>query len=121
MRAAKIFDKLRTRRGEGEVGPDELPALAGIEIPDDLWELVFECARRREVVGQAVANLEFSLVAQHVHGLAQRFHKLYHGHPVTQEEDESLRRLRRAVFTVFAREVRVVLEELLGIPVPEEM
>jgi hypothetical protein len=46
---------------------------------------------------------------------------LYHAHPVTQEHDESTRRLRRAVFTVFAREVRVVLEELLGIPVPEEM
>lgn len=121
VRAAKVFDKLRARRGEGEVVGDEIAALAGVEVPDDLWELVLECARRREVVAQAVANLEFSLVAQHVHGLAQRFHRLYHGHPVTQEEDGATRRLRRAVFTVFAREARVVLEELLGIPVPEEM
>jgi len=121
VRAAKIFDKLSQRRGEGEVGADELPALAGAEMPDDLWQLVLECARHRELVAQAVASLEFSLVAQHVHGMAQLFHRLYHAHPVTQEEDASVRRVRRAVFTVFAREVRTVLEELLGIPVPEEM
>jgi arginyl-tRNA synthetase len=121
VRAAKVFDKLRQRRGEGEVGSDELPALAGAELPDDLWQLVLECARHRELVAQAVASLEFSLVAQHVHGMAQLFHRLYHGHPVTQEEDAAVRRVRRAVFTVFAREARTVLEELLGIPVPEEM
>ena len=121
VRAAKVFDKLRQRRGEGEVEVDELPALTGAELPDDLWQLVFECALLRELVAQAVASLEFSLVAQHVHGMAQLFHRLYHGHPVTQEEDAAVRRVRRAVFTVFAREVRTVLEELLGIPVPEEM
>jgi hypothetical protein len=37
------------------------------------------------------------------------------------EEDEGLRRLRRAAFTLFADEMRIVLEELLGIPVPVEM
>jgi hypothetical protein len=29
--------------------------------------------------------------------------------------------LRRAVFTLFVEEMRTLLEELLGIPVPEEM
>jgi hypothetical protein len=29
--------------------------------------------------------------------------------------------LRRAVFTIFVAEMRYLLEELLGIPVPEEM
>jgi hypothetical protein len=37
------------------------------------------------------------------------------------EEDTELRRLRRAVFTLFAAEIEAILEELLGIPVPEEM
>jgi hypothetical protein len=121
VRAGKIFSKLAERRGEGPFSADELAALEGVEIPDDLWSLVFECARRREVVAQAVAGLEFSLLAQHVHGLAQLFHRLYHSNPVVPEEDATVRALRRAVFTVFVGEMRVLLEELLGIPIPEEM
>lgn len=121
VRASKIFDKLQARRGEGTIQEDEFSALATTEIPDDLWALVLECARRRDVVSQAVANLEFSLLAAHVHNLAQAFHKLYHGHPILPEEDEDLRRLRRAVFTLFADEMHVLLEELLGIPIPDEM
>jgi arginyl-tRNA synthetase len=121
VRAAKIFDRLEDRRGEGRFTAAEVPALVGVEVPDDLWALVLECARRREVVAQAVATLEFSLLAQHVHGLAQTFHKLYHGHPVLPEEDADLRALRRAVFTLFVTEIKVLLEDLLGIPVPAEM
>jgi arginyl-tRNA synthetase len=121
VRAGKIFAKLEERRGEGRFTADELDRLGGIEIPDDLWGLVFECVRRRDVVAQAVANLEFSLLAQHVHNLAQLFHRLYHSNPVIPEEDETLRALRRAVFTVFVDEMHVLLEELLGIPIPTEM
>jgi arginyl-tRNA synthetase len=121
VRSGKIFEKLAERRGEGRLEEDEIPGLAGVEIGDDLWELVLQCARRREVVGQAVSNLEFSLLAQHVHELAQLFHRLYHAHPVVPEENIETRRLRRAVFTLFDREMNVLLEELLGIPVPEEM
>jgi arginyl-tRNA synthetase len=121
VRARKIFEKLQDRRGEGLLGENEVALLSGCVVGDDLWELVLQCGRRLEVVDQAVANLEFSLLAQHVHGLAQLFHKLYHGHPVTQEEDTDLRRLRRAVFTLFATEIAALLEELLGIPIPEEM
>ncbi|NOZ93235.1 MAG: arginine--tRNA ligase [Acidobacteria bacterium] len=121
VRAAKIFAKLRERLGEGTVEGEEIGDLRGTEIPGDLWELVLSCARRREVTGQAVASLEFSLLAQHAHNLAQLFHKLYHAHPVLREKDPGTRRLRRAVFTLFLGEMRVVLEELMGIPVPEEM
>jgi len=121
VRAAKIFDKLAERRREGRVGADEAALLAGAAVDDELWDLVLQCARRREIVAQSVACLEFSLLAQHVHELAQLFHKLYHGHPVVAEEDAGLRRLRRAVFTVFVDEIEVLLEELLGIPIPTEM
>jgi len=121
VRAGKIFDKLRQRRGEGRFEASEMGDLDGVEIPDDLWGLVLECARRRDVVAQAVANLEFSLLAQHVHNLAQLFHRLYHSNPVVPEEDGGLRALRRAVFGLFVDEMGVLLEELLGIPIPEEM
>ena len=121
VRAGKIFEKLAERRGEGRLEEEEIAELSGAEIGDDLWELVLQCARRRDVVSQAVANLEFSLLAQHVHELAQLFHRLYHAHPVVPEENADTRRLRRAVFTLFDSEMRVLLEQLLGIPVPEEM
>lgn len=121
VRAAKIFIKLVQRRGEGMVDGAEAEALVDAAIADDLWALILECARRREVVSQAVDTMEFSLLAQHAHTLAQLFHKLYHAYPVLREEDERKRLLRRAVFTLFAREMRVILEELLGIPVPAEM
>ncbi len=60
---------------------EEIAELAGVEIDDDLWDLVLQMARRREIVAQAVANLEFSLLAQHAHELAQLFHRLYHAPP----------------------------------------
>jgi arginyl-tRNA synthetase len=121
VRAQKIFSKLEERRGEGRLQPAETEELLGVEIDDDLWELVLQVARRHEIVAQAVANLEFSLLAQHAHDLAQLFHRLYHGHPVVPEEDPGTRLLRRAVFTLFDTEMQVLLEELLGIPIPEEM
>jgi arginyl-tRNA synthetase len=121
VRAEKIFGKLSERRDEGRFAAEELDGIAAVEIPDDLWELVLECARRRDVVAQSVANLEFSLLAQHTHNLAQLFHRLYHVHPVVSEEDGALRALRRAVFTLFVDEMHVLLEKLLGIPVPGEM
>jgi len=121
VRAAKIFGKLMERRGEGRFAAAELAELIGVEIPDDLWGLVLECARRRDVVAQAITNLEFSLLAQHVHNLAQLFHRLYHSNPVIPEEDRAVRALRRAVFTLFVDEMNLLLEELLGIPIPEEM
>jgi len=121
VRAKKIFRKLEARRGERIVTADEIDLLIGAEIADDLWDLTLQCARRREVVGQAVANLEFSLLAQHALDMAQLFHKLYHAYPVVPEEDEGKRRVRRAVFTLFSTEMNILLEELLGIPVPEEM
>jgi arginyl-tRNA synthetase len=121
VRARKIFEKLAERRGEGRVGAEEATLLAGATIDDQLWNLVLQCARRDEVIAQSLACLEFSLLAQHVHDLAQLFHQLYHGYPVVAEDDLEARRLRRAVFTVFVAEIGVLLEELLGIPIPEEM
>jgi arginyl-tRNA synthetase len=121
VRAGKICAKLAERRGEGRLGEDEIAPLTDTEIGDDLWELILQCARRREVVAQSINSLEFSLLAQHVHDLAQLFHSLYHAHPVVPEEDDDKRRLRRAVFTLFDSEMKILLEQLLGIPIPEEM
>ena len=120
VRAAKIFDKLAA---QGLAGSTEIDAgaAAAATVPDDLWELAFACARTREVAGKALSSLEFSLLAGHTRELAQLFHKLYHEHPVLHAEDEATRALRRGVFRLFGATIREILEELLGIPVPEEM
>jgi arginyl-tRNA synthetase len=120
VRAKKIFEKLSAHGLAGSAAEDAGSAVAAA-IPDDLWELVVACARTAEMVGKAVAALEFSLLASHARDLAQLFHKLYHEHPVLHAEDEASRAMRRAIFRVFATTITVILEELLGIPVPREM
>jgi arginyl-tRNA synthetase len=120
VRAHKIFEKLAA---QGLAGSGEEDAQAAMEasVPDDLWELALACARTPEMVEKAVNSLEFSLLAGHARDLAQSFHKLYHEHPVLHAEDEASRALRRATFRVFATTITSILEELLGIPVPQEM
>jgi arginyl-tRNA synthetase len=120
VRAKKIFEKLSAHGLAGSAAEDAGSAAAAA-IPDDLWELAVACARTAEIVGKAVAALEFSLLAGHARDLAQLFHKLYHEHPVLHAEDEASRALRRAIFRVFATTITVILEELLGISVPQEM
>jgi arginyl-tRNA synthetase len=120
VRAHKIFEKLAAQGLAGS-GEEDARAAAGTSIPDDLWELALACARTPEMVEKAVNSLEFSLLAGHARDLAQSFHKLYHEHPVLHAEDEASRALRRATFRVFATTITSILEELLGIPVPQEM
>ena len=120
VRAAKIFDKLAAQGLAGSVAADA-DAAAAATVPDDLWELAFACARTEEVAAKALSSLEFSLLAGHTRELAQLFHKLYHEHPVLHAEDEATRALRRGVFRLFGATIGQILEELLGIPVPEEM
>jgi arginyl-tRNA synthetase len=120
VRANKIFEKLAAQGLAGSAEQDALAA-AGAAVPDDLWELALACARTPEMVEKSVASLEFSLLAGHARDLAQSFHKLYHEHPVLHAEDEPTRALRRATFRVFAVAITTILEELLGIPVPQEM
>ena len=120
VRAAKIFDKLAAQGLAGSAEADAA-AVAGLEFPDDLWDLALACARVPEMAGKAVNALEFSLLAGHARELAQSFHKLYHEHPVLHAPDEATRTLRRAVFRLFAATITAILERLLGIPVPAEM
>ncbi len=120
VRAGKIFEKLAARDLAGSAAEDARAA-ATSAVPDDLWELVLSCARTHEMAEKAVASLEFSLLAGHARDLAQSFHKLYHEHPVLHAEDDASRALRRGVFRVFARQIAEILENFLGIPVPQEM
>ncbi|MGC8917232.1 MAG: arginine--tRNA ligase [Thermoanaerobaculum sp.] len=120
VRAKKIFEKLEA---VGLAGNPEEDAdfVERSPLPDDLWELCFSCLRTPEIVEKAVASLEFSLLAGHARDLAQNFHNLYHRYPVLHAENDQQRAMRRAVFRLFLATITTILEELLGIPVPEEM
>lgn len=120
VRARKIFDKLAASGVSGTPAGDAQAARTAT-VPDDLWELVFACARTPEMVEKAAGALEFSLLAGHARDLAQLFHKLYHEHPVLHAPDEATRSLRRGVFRLFAAAIGEILEPLLGIPIPQEM
>lgn len=120
VRAKKIFEKL-AQAGLAGTPRQDAAAAASAALPDDLWELAFACLRTPEVVEKAVASLEFSLLAGHARDLAQTFHNLYHRYPVLHAENEQERVVRRAVFRLFLLTITTILEELLGIPVPQEM
>ncbi len=120
VRAKAIGRKLVAAGLEAEVTRDAVAALPVELFGDDLWELVHAVARTGEVTEKAAATLELSLVARHALELAQRFHALYHHHPVLHEENPDLRRVRLAVFQVFARGLRACAD-LLGLPEPERM
>ncbi len=102
------------------VTPEEVRALRGDVWPDDLWDLVFAVAQTPEIVERAGATLELSLVARHALDLAQRFHALYHRHPILHEPNPAVRSARLAMALVFAR-VLEALTDLLGISVPDRM
>lgn len=120
VRARKIFEKLAAAGIPWELG-EVSESLVSQDLPDDLWELVVACLRTPEVVEKAVASLEFSLLASHARDLAQSFHNLYHRYPVLHAESQQARELRAAVFQLFVQTMELILERLLGLPIPSEM
>ncbi|HVS16757.1 MAG TPA: arginine--tRNA ligase [Thermoanaerobaculia bacterium] len=87
---------------------------------DDLWDLVYAGAQVEEVVAKAVDTLELSLLARCAVDLAQKFHGVYHRHPILQEEDPSLRAVRLAALHVFRSSLRAVCD-LIGVAEPDRM
>ena len=73
-----------------------------------------------ERVEMAGRSLELSLLARHALDLAQKFHAIYHRHPILQETDENLRAARLATTQIFMRGLEA-LAGLLGLPLPKRM
>ncbi len=95
----------------------ELPAEAW---PDDLWDLVLLASQCQDTVERAAATLELSLIARHGLDLAQKFHAIYHRHPILHEQDADLRDARLAAMQIFVRSLEA-LAAILGVPLPERM
>ena len=120
VRPRNIRRKLAEAGLADEVSPEAAAGLPAEAWDDDLWDLVLGAADSGEIVAKAGDTLELSLVARHTLELAQRFHAIYHRHPILQEGDETRRTVRLAAVRVFERAL-AELTALLGVPLPERM
>ena len=120
VRARNIRRRLREEGLAQEVPGSRVATLPVGVWSDDLWDLVLFASQCQEVVERAAATLELSLIARHAVDLAQKFHAIYHRHPILHEQDEDLRDARLAVTQVFERSLEAVAE-ILGVPLPERM
>ncbi len=120
VRARNIRRRLREEGLAQEVPGSRVATLPAGVWSDDLWDLVLFASQCQEVVERAAATLELSLIARHAVDLAQKFHAIYHRHPILHEQDADLRDARLAVTQVFERSLEA-LAEILGVPLPERM
>ncbi len=120
VRARNIRRRLREEGLAQEVPGSRVATLPAGVWSDDLWDLVLLASQCQEVVERAAATLELSLIARHAVDLAQKFHAIYHRHPILHEQDADLRDARLAVTQVFERSLEA-LAEILGVPLPERM
>ena len=120
VRARNIQRKLEGAGLATEVSSAEAAALPAEVWADDLWDLNLSVAQIPERVEMAGRSLELSLLARHALDLAQKFHAIYHRHPILQETDENLRQARLATTQIFMRGLEA-LAGLLGLPLPKRM
>jgi len=120
VRARNIRRRLREEGLAQEIPGSRVASLPDGVWSDDLWDLVLLASQCQEVVERAAATLELSLIARHAVDLAQKFHAIYHRHPILHEQDADLRDARLAVTQVFERSLEA-LAAILGVPLPERM
>ncbi len=120
VRARNIRRRLMEEGLPREVGPSRATELPAEAWPDDLWDLVLVASQCQDTVERAAATLELSLIARHAVDLAQKFHAIYHRHPILHEQDTDLRDARLAATQIFVRSLEA-LAAILGVPLPERM
>ncbi len=120
VRARNIQRRLVEAGMESEVDADTVARLRADLWADDLWDLVLAVALIPQKTELAGRTLELSILARHALELAQKFHAVYHRHPIMQEENESLRQTRLAATIIFLSGLGT-MSRLLGIPLPDRM
>ena len=120
VRARNIQRKLDEAGLATTVEPAVIADSSADHWQDDLWDLALHVAQIELVVERATETLELSMVARHASDLSQKFHSVYHKHPILREENEGLRNVRLGATQIFQRGL-VALTELLGVPVPDRM
>ena len=120
VRAKNIRRRLLAAGKEDGVTTARTAQLPANAWPDDLWDLVLFASQSQATVERAASTLELSLIARQAVELAQRFHAIYHRHPILHEQDPDLRDARLAATRIFERTLES-LAGILGLPLPERM
>jgi len=126
VRANNIFGKLAEVDGLAEEEIDRMPEsvdwaiLHGGTAGDELWELVALVQRLPTVAAEAVRNMELSVFAKFVYGIAQKFNSWYQKYPILREEDTDLKSGRTVFLQLFRGHYRRALS-LMGIEAPRRM
>jgi len=120
VRALNIGRRLGEAGLPTQVSPENVAGLPPEVWADDLWDLVLAVALIPQKTEAAGGSLELSTLARHALELAQKFHAIYHRHPILQEKDVAIRSARLATMQVFVRGL-TVLSDLLGLPLPDRM
>jgi arginyl-tRNA synthetase len=126
VRANKIFQKLAERGESVEaikgdlVNAEDISAVFGSELGDDIWSMLVLASRLDETVEQAAKANEPAVLAKYAFNLAKAFNLFYHNHKILPEPEP----VKRAVLITVADSVRRSLTAALntmGIQVPERM
>jgi arginyl-tRNA synthetase len=120
VRARNIQRRLLAAGMAAQVDADTVAQLPAELWADDLWDLVLSVALIPQKIEFAGRTLELSILARHALELAQKFHAVYHRHPIMQESNESLRQTRLAATMIFLAGLET-MGRLLGIPLPDRM
>jgi arginyl-tRNA synthetase len=120
--AAAQIEAIRKIRdtASSQESADEVRHILEGDGGDEIWSLVMLAARLDEVVTQAAAVSEPSLLARHTFNLARAFNLFYHRHRIIAEEDVLRRSVLVAVADITRRQLTSALATL-GIGVPERM
>jgi len=126
VRANNIFQKLTEQEGlkeshvDGMLNSVDWSALEDSDAGNAIWELVSLIWRMPAVAEQAVRNMELSVFAKHVYGIAQKFNAWYHKYPILHEADKNVKALRTVFLLLFRSHFRRALS-LMGIEAPKRM
>jgi arginyl-tRNA synthetase len=121
VRARNIFRKLEERGITVTIDGDSLDVAAlGVDLADEIWEIVRAGQETSANVRRAVESLEMAVLTRHALDLAQKFNSFYHKFSIVNENDPA-ERLRRAACARIFLETMEGLLSLMGIPVPNRM
>lgn len=122
--AVRAENILRKAKEKGEEIPDicEKNIQKYFEFLDnDGWGIVSFLLRFPFVVEKAVSNLELNIIAKYLFEISQMFHNYYHIAPVLQESDERKKKARLLFVALFSKRFKEILNEIVGIDVPQRM
>jgi arginyl-tRNA synthetase len=124
VRARNILQKYREAYDHGEADSGEIwSSLLDAppqEIPADIWELLSQILKMRDVARASLASQEISTFARYLYGLTQRFSNFYNKHRIIGEADVTRRLVLLAVVDIYHKGI-IAGMDILGIPVPDRM